>query len=296
MVEKPIEYRQLYHPSSQVSQGVVKLWVEIYPNAIPTNEIKIWDLTPRPPVPVEIRVVVWDTKGVPAMDVEGTSDIFAKVFFDQKKDGHQTDTHFRCQTGKGSFNYRMIFKKQWPRKDYSLTFQLWDRDIISSNDFIGDCQLNLRDLMTDTAESGKIMNLNKKYYESFLKQHLTLKLDFYDDISFWLPARTRDSQTGKIIERGQVRVSIDCLPQNVADTNPVGKARDAPNHSPFCPPPIGRFQWSMNPFKMFAQLVGPEIRRKVYCACCCIICFSLCLFIFPMMGTQLASNVISRIF
>ena len=29
--KKPIEYRQLYHPSSQVSQGTVLMWPEIYP-------------------------------------------------------------------------------------------------------------------------------------------------------------------------------------------------------------------------------------------------------------------------
>lgn len=28
--DKPIEYRQLYHPSSEVSQGVIKLWLEIH--------------------------------------------------------------------------------------------------------------------------------------------------------------------------------------------------------------------------------------------------------------------------
>ena len=27
--EKPVEYRQLNHPSSTVSQGVIKMWVEI---------------------------------------------------------------------------------------------------------------------------------------------------------------------------------------------------------------------------------------------------------------------------
>ena len=31
MKDKPIEYRQLYHPSSNMSQGVVKCWVEINP-------------------------------------------------------------------------------------------------------------------------------------------------------------------------------------------------------------------------------------------------------------------------
>jgi len=27
--DKPVEYRQLYHPSSKMSQGVVKCWLEI---------------------------------------------------------------------------------------------------------------------------------------------------------------------------------------------------------------------------------------------------------------------------
>jgi len=30
----------------------------------------------------------------------------------------------------------------------------------------------------------------------------------------------------------------------------VGKGRDAPNVNPYLPPPIGRFEWSLNPFKM----------------------------------------------
>jgi hypothetical protein len=29
--DKPLEYRQLYHPSTSVSQGVLKCWVEIHP-------------------------------------------------------------------------------------------------------------------------------------------------------------------------------------------------------------------------------------------------------------------------
>jgi hypothetical protein len=31
--QKPIEFRDLYHPSSTISQGTVKLWVEIIPVA-----------------------------------------------------------------------------------------------------------------------------------------------------------------------------------------------------------------------------------------------------------------------
>jgi len=32
--DKPIEYRELYHPSSTITQGTVKLWVEIIPSSL----------------------------------------------------------------------------------------------------------------------------------------------------------------------------------------------------------------------------------------------------------------------
>jgi len=35
--EMPIEYRQIYHPSSNVSQGVLKMWIEINNANIPEN-------------------------------------------------------------------------------------------------------------------------------------------------------------------------------------------------------------------------------------------------------------------
>ena len=43
--EKPIEYRQMYHPSSNMSQGVVKLWVEINPvNAGPDRNSILYEI------------------------------------------------------------------------------------------------------------------------------------------------------------------------------------------------------------------------------------------------------------
>jgi hypothetical protein len=53
MNHKPIEYRQLLHPSSTGSQGVVKMWVEINPVRGRGNEEGkggdvVWDIKPRP--------------------------------------------------------------------------------------------------------------------------------------------------------------------------------------------------------------------------------------------------------
>ena len=95
--DKPIEFRQIYHPSSGVSQGVVKMWVEILPaRCAPEDEEPIWDIAKKPPQEFEIRLVVWDTKDIKMMDAEGTSDVYFRAFFDSGKDAKETDTHFRC--------------------------------------------------------------------------------------------------------------------------------------------------------------------------------------------------------
>ena len=44
----PIETRNLYNPSSSLSQGSVKLWVEIYPRE--SKLPPIWAIAPKPPM------------------------------------------------------------------------------------------------------------------------------------------------------------------------------------------------------------------------------------------------------
>mmetsp|Transcript_15455 Transcript_15455/g.26147 ORF Transcript_15455/g.26147 Transcript_15455/m.26147 type:complete len:262 (+) Transcript_15455:392-1177(+) len=43
--QKPIEYRQLYHSSSSLSQGVVKCWVEINPVSVDPAYLTLWDIS-----------------------------------------------------------------------------------------------------------------------------------------------------------------------------------------------------------------------------------------------------------
>ena len=96
LADKPVEYRQIYHPSSAVSQGVVKCWVEINPAKVaPEDEEPIWDISKKPFEEFEVRLVVWDTKEIKMMDSEGTSDVFFRAFFDNKN-SLETDCHYRC--------------------------------------------------------------------------------------------------------------------------------------------------------------------------------------------------------
>ncbi len=95
IVDKPIEFRQIYHPSSKLSQGVLKLWVEIIPANFVDNAA-LYDISPRSAETFEVRVCVFDTIDIKMMDEEGTSDAYIRGFFDSKEEAKETDTHFRC--------------------------------------------------------------------------------------------------------------------------------------------------------------------------------------------------------
>ena len=89
------------------------------------------------------------------------------------------------------------------------------------------------------------------------------------------------NKEGKMVKAGQISIKVDIMPKSHAEKNPVGKARDNPNHSPQLPQPKGRLELSLNPLKMFNQLVGPAVRRKIYLALCCILCCGLFIMILP---------------
>ena len=103
---KPIEYRDIFHPSTLIAQGTVKCWCEINPMTSKKADVEPMNITPEPPKDYEMRLVIWKTKDIEAMDWEGTSDVFIRAFLDPDHD-HLTDTHWRCTTGKASFNWRL---------------------------------------------------------------------------------------------------------------------------------------------------------------------------------------------
>lgn len=48
-------------------------------------------------------------------------------------------------------------------------------------------------------------------------------------------------------------MSLEILPIWRAELCKVGEGRNEPNINPYLPPPTGRFEWSINPFKMFVN-------------------------------------------
>ena len=78
------------------------------------------DITPEPTKDYEVRFIVWKTKDIECMDFEGTSDIFIRSFFDPDHES-LTDTHWRCQNGEGSFNWRNLIPLKSKQSSYNLS-------------------------------------------------------------------------------------------------------------------------------------------------------------------------------
>lgn len=98
------------------------MWIEINPSKVaPEDTKKIYDISMKPPNDYQMRLAIFGTLDIIMMDDEGCSDVFFRCFFDSKKDSLETDTHYRNQDGKCSFNYRLNYKMHVPRKDYRFT-------------------------------------------------------------------------------------------------------------------------------------------------------------------------------
>lgn len=68
--------------------------------------------------------------------------------------------------------------------------------------------------------------------------------------SHWFHGDKTDHKTGQKLPMGKLCVSCQIIPKAEAMMNDNGFGQNAPNHSPFVPPPSGRLSFSWNPFVM----------------------------------------------
>ena len=289
---KPIEVRQLYHPDYEKSQGEVVMWIEMF-DQDEENRMEPWNIEPEPKSTLQMRFIIYETEGMENLDIEDTSDIYVMAFIDAKNKA-RTDVHYRCSTGCGSFNWRMLIPIEIPRDKYDLTIQVFDSDVISKDDFICGGRLNLYEILNDVNILDLPLKLSSSYYTSLPKEKQKLsniefagKDEDEEGNKFWVQLEKQGKQGGRVL------CSLEIVPQWYADMHPVGKGRDEPNMNPYLPPPVGRIKFSLNPFTMLNQLTGPKFRKKCYCIICIICLIIYLIFLIPYIVYFISGELIN---
>ena len=239
-----------------------------------------------------MRLIIWETENMKMMDTEATSDIYVNAYVNPKTK-QSTDVHYRCTNGEASFNWRIVIPLLLPDKNKYLNIQVYDKDIFSSDDFICGAKIDISNLIMIP----KDLDLPVVFNPDYLKDCSEKEKEKYNNIEF-LSKSDDDTQKKFWVQcynnnqkEGRVLCSLEFLPKWKAELCKVGLGRKEPNIEPYLPPPTGRFEWSLNPFKMLNQCVGPSFRRKMYCWICAICCMAYLAFLIPYMILHLFSQL-----
>jgi hypothetical protein len=117
------------------------MWLEIIPTS---NREKIKEkigIEPEPKIPFEIRLVIWEVQDIPPSDIKKGESVFVGVSIDGFGSQH-TDIHYNIQNGYASYNWRMVFKCDLPQESFKLKFKIFNKDMMSENEFLSGTNLN----------------------------------------------------------------------------------------------------------------------------------------------------------
>jgi len=307
----PIEKREIKKPETDIPTGAIRMWTEIIIDEKPTTAIdqsqhtnaskalndsasnsrgnieklsysrKKWTIEMMPPGGFELRVVIWEVHDIPIDDPEGLSDLYVTVSMPSYNPEllYKTDTHIRSE-GFGSFNWRILVpiesEKSVEKQKYLMEFQVWDKDLLSANDYICSRTLDIWPAIQAAMLTGTKATLADKNNKN--EEKLEIELD------------TKRKLKPKM--RPRMFITVDCLTRAEADLLPAGVGRGNPNQNPFLPDPVGRWKFSWNPYTLLLSLVGPDQRRKITCCLICTCIIILIVLILPFFFT----NILSRLF
>ena len=184
----------------------------------------------------------------------------------------------------------MLLPLKIPIQKPTITLQVYDKDIFSSDDYICGATIDMKNLINIPKYLDIPLQLNRDYYNGLtLEEKKTLgaiefvpREDDPDGTKFWVQCYKGKKEAAWQGEKaGRVMCSLEILPKKHAELSNVGKGREEPNVNPYLPPPTGRFKFSLNPFSMMNQCVGPKFRRKCYCYCLCALLLAYLIFALP---------------
>ena len=274
----PLEVRPILLPDSNAPQGYLEMFVEIHEGANPPD---MFHLQPPPVMEAELRCVTFNARKMMNKDVGGKNDLFFKlslVGLDRTQtrfsENQETDTHWFATDGRGSFNFRNVFKLELPVSRAALRISAYDRDLFSANDAIGEVTIPLtgmcRQLMraVENSPDGEMANEATIEFKSSFEDTYT-NFNLFDGVAEgkWLklyhPSKPLECQ-------GEVEIMLSLMPQRKADARPVGKGRDAPNRDPQLREPVRARLSLMDPLGSLSLILGPEMMRKIVIVGCCL--------------------------
>lgn len=225
----------LYRETASAPQGALDLWVEVLSlqewKASPYKEIAL-----APPEEFELRLVVYETRrlrrsGGRAMDPYVRCQLVGHGGPPQQQ---QTDVHWGVLTGEASFNWRFVFRLTLPLstrrslEGLHLRLQAWDHALIGEGELSATARIDLSRLCKSAWLSR----------ERLKAQERALALEPKKGTNrFWVELSQGALGDTGAPSAGDVAVSLEVLPVEVARKRPAGQGRDPPNRHPVLPEP-----------------------------------------------------------
>ncbi|KAF5273283.1 hypothetical protein FQR65_LT04705 [Abscondita terminalis] len=295
LVPEHIETRSLYHPAKPgIEQGKLQMWIDIFP-FMSSSYPEMVNITPRKPIPYELRIVIWNTEDVILDDDdffigEKMSDIYVKGWLVSSREAQCTDIHYRSMSGEGNFNWRFIFRFQYlptenliviKKKDDSeykipcrLTLQIWDKDALSADDFLGTVSLELAKLPRGAPYARNCsLNILK---DGAPRTNLFRK----KRTRGWWPVPGVNQDPNVETLAGKIDIEFELVDESEAILDPAGLGRSDPHSLTKPMRPSTSFSWFKNPHKaLYAILCQQNKWRCFKCLLCATGIFFICAWI-----------------
>lgn len=248
----------LYRETSSAAQGSLDLWVEVLSwqewKATPYKEIAL-----APPEEFELRLIIFETKRLRKSGTIRAMDPYFRcrlVGHGGPMQSQETDVHWGVIDGMGLFNWRFIFKLTLPLSSrrslqgLHIDMQVWDHALIGEGEVIATARIDVSRLCK-----------NAWLEREDLKQHdrtLPLEPKGVGSQRFWVDMASSANEE-RATSAGEVAISLEAMPAEVAKKRPAGQGRDPPNRYPVLPEPR-RSRTNSGFSERFTSIMRDEMR------------------------------------